>query len=36
MSITYLDTSALIKRYVAETGSEWVRGLLTDNPNRHP
>ena len=28
MSITYLDTSALLKRYVAETGSEWVRGLL--------
>ena len=31
MSITYLDTSALLKRYVAETGSEWVRGLLTSS-----
>lgn len=28
MSITYLDTSALLKRYVAEMGSEWVRSLL--------
>jgi len=24
----YLDTSALVKRYVAETGSAWVRRLL--------
>ena len=24
----YVDTSALVKRYVAETGSAWVRGLL--------
>lgn len=24
----YLDTSALVKRYVAETGSVWVRRLL--------
>lgn len=30
MSAVYLDTSALIKRYVAEVGSEWVRHLLTD------
>jgi len=36
VSITYLDTSALLKRYVAETGTEWVRGLLTDTRNRHP
>jgi predicted nucleic acid-binding protein len=28
VSITYLDTSALIKRYVAEVGSEWIRDLL--------
>lgn len=25
--IYYLDTSALIKRYVAETGSAWIRAL---------
>ncbi len=25
--IYYLDTSALIKRYVAETGSDWIRTL---------
>lgn len=30
MSVNYLDTSALIKRYVAEIGSEWVHELLTD------
>ena len=24
----YLDTSALVKRYVAEVGSAWVRRLL--------
>lgn len=28
MSLVYLDTSALVKRYVAETGSEWVREML--------
>ena len=28
MSIAYLDTSALVKQYVMETGSEWVRMLL--------
>lgn len=27
LATCYLDTSALIKRYVAETGSEWVRAL---------
>lgn len=27
-SIYYLDTSALIKRYVAETGSAWIRSLV--------
>ena len=28
MSVNYLDTSALIKRYVAKIGSEWVHELL--------
>ena len=25
--VLYLDASALVKRYVAETGSSWVIGL---------
>lgn len=29
MSVAYLDTSALLKRYVTETGSDWVRAYLT-------
>ena len=28
MSLYYFDASALIKRYVAETGSTWVRELI--------
>jgi len=28
----YLDTSALIKRYVDETGSPWLRALLDTQP----
>jgi len=28
MSLYYFDTSALVKRYVAETGSTWVRELI--------
>lgn len=28
VSVVYLDTSALVKRYVAEPGSEWVQELL--------
>jgi predicted nucleic acid-binding protein len=28
VSVVYLDTSALVKRYVAEPGSEWVQDLL--------
>ena len=28
MSVVYLDTSALLKRYVAETGSSWMSALL--------
>ena len=28
MSISYLETSALVKRYVVEVGSDWIRTLL--------
>lgn len=28
MSIAYFDTSALLKQYVAETGTGWVKALL--------
>jgi len=28
MAITYVDTSALVKRYVAEVGSAWVRRMM--------
>lgn len=28
MAIYYLDSSALVKRYIAETGSSWVLNLL--------
>ena len=30
MSVAYLDTSALVKRYITEVGSEWVRTLLRE------
>jgi predicted nucleic acid-binding protein len=30
----YLDTSALVKYYLAETGSAWVSGLLDDQDSR--
>lgn len=29
MSVAYFDTSALLKRYVTETGSSWVSAYLT-------
>lgn len=29
MTTFYLDSSALIKRYVQETGSDWIRGLVS-------
>jgi len=29
VSVAYFDTSALLKRYVTETGSEWVKNLLS-------
>ena len=30
MSIYYFDTSALLKRYVTETGSAWVRQICAN------
>ncbi len=30
MSIYYLDASALVKRYVNEVGSGWVRALTAE------
>ncbi len=32
MTVYYLDASALSKRYVAETGTPWVRSLITTHP----
>lgn len=29
MTTYYVDTSALAKRYIIETGTNWIRGLLT-------
>jgi predicted nucleic acid-binding protein len=29
VTVAYLDTSALVKQYLAERGSAWVRSLLT-------
>ena len=34
MSIAYLDTSALAKRYIVEPGSDWINALLV--PERTP
>ena len=28
MSVYFLDTSAVIKNYLNETGSTWLRGLV--------
>jgi predicted nucleic acid-binding protein len=33
MSLLYLDASALVKRYVHEPGSTWVRTLIDDPAN---
>ena len=35
MSLYFLDSSALVKRYVTETGSDWIR-YLTDLAARNP
>jgi predicted nucleic acid-binding protein len=32
MNIYYFDTSALIKRYVQETGTSWVLGVVATKP----
>ena len=32
MSVYYLDTSAAVKRYVDETGSDWIRNLIDAEP----
>ena len=32
MTAYYLDSSALVKRYVPETGSAWIRALSAPNP----
>lgn len=34
VSIAYFDTSALVKRYITETGSHWVRAYLRDRSLR--
>lgn len=34
MGVYYFDTSALVKRYVTETGTGWV-GTLLDPGNGH-
>uniref|UniRef100_A0A832H8E6 PIN domain-containing protein n=1 Tax=Oscillatoriales cyanobacterium SpSt-402 TaxID=2282168 RepID=A0A832H8E6_9CYAN len=33
MAVYFLDSSALVKRYINETGSAWVLGLLTPTLN---
>ena len=35
MSVVFLDSSALIKRYVAETGSGWIRTLVSPSAGNH-
>jgi len=32
MALHYLDTSALVKRYLPEAGSGWVNSLVSSNP----
>ena len=32
MTTYYVDTSALVKRYVDEAGSDWVRAALSQSP----
>jgi len=32
MAAYFLDTSALVKRYVVEAGHQWIRSLYTDRP----
>jgi len=32
VALTYLDSSALVKRYVPEAGSEWIDRLCKTEP----
>lgn len=32
VSVAYFDTSALLKQYVTETGSDWIRAYLARSP----
>jgi predicted nucleic acid-binding protein len=34
VSLYFLDSSALVKRYVTETGSAWIKALVTRHPLR--
>lgn len=34
MSLYYLDSSALVKRYVTETGTRWIQGLTEPSSGR--
>jgi len=33
MAVLFFDSSGLVKRYVAETGTAWVIGLLRPSAN---
>jgi hypothetical protein len=35
VSLYFLDSSALVKRYVAETGSAWIQALTSPSINNH-
>jgi predicted nucleic acid-binding protein len=35
MPIFFLDSSAIAKRYVAETGSAWVAGVMHPSAGNH-
>lgn len=32
VTVAYFDTSALLKRYVRETGSDWVSAFICELP----
>ena len=32
MALIFMDSSAVVKRYVQETGSRWISGLFTATP----
>jgi len=35
VSVYFLDTSALVKRYIDETGSAWLRAIVDPALNHH-